>query len=77
MAFVFLRQGKFANLPFETVGNRYNFTEGRMVINDDVSAKMMEPMLVGFYGCKMLTLEAFEHALQIEQERLARETKDE
>jgi hypothetical protein len=73
MAYVFVRQGKFANLPHETVAGRYNFTAGKMVINSDEDAKKMENILVGFYACKMVPLEVYEHQLQLEQEAAAKQ----
>jgi hypothetical protein len=75
MGYVFIRQGKPAELAHETVARRYNFTEGKMVINSDDDALKMKNILVGFYGCKMVPLEVYEHQLQLEQERQARESQ--
>jgi hypothetical protein len=77
MAYVFIRQGKPGQLPHETVNRRYNFTDGKLVVNSDEDAKKMENILVGFYACKMVPLEVYEHQLQLEQEAAARSGKDE
>jgi hypothetical protein len=44
-----------------------------MVINSDEDAKKMENILVGFYACKMVPLEVYEHQLQLEQEAAAKQ----
>lgn len=59
MAKVFICTGKREGRN-QIIADRYKFVDGVMVINDDDEAKVLTPILCGFYACKIMDLEKYE-----------------